>query len=109
MFLSESKKNLAAFVFLLLIYVSCRLFQTADNVVPKPFTPEEIKSEVPFSTKEPEVFQTEIVITANGTENKKYFLKIFCKISPYSNKFRHYENSHSIILRNLLFHYLNLH
>lgn len=72
MYLHDSKKIFAVFAFVLLTFSACRFFQTADNDTPKPFTPEEIKSEVPFSTKEPENFQVEIVITANNQENKKF-------------------------------------
>lgn len=73
MFSSDSKKTFAFFVLVLLVSLTaCRFFQTSNSETPKPFTPEEIKSEIPFSTKEPEVFQAEIVITANGSENKKF-------------------------------------
>lgn len=72
MFLADSKKIFTFFAFVLLISSACRFFQTANSDTPKPFTPEEIKSEIPFSTKEPEIFQAEIVITANNQENKKF-------------------------------------
>ncbi|CAN5530544.1 hypothetical protein BH10ACI1_BH10ACI1_29030 [soil metagenome] len=75
MFLSNSKKNCAGFVVLLLACSACRFFQTANSDTTKPFTPEEIKSEIPFATKEPEIFQTEIVITANNQENKKFIAR----------------------------------
>ena len=42
----------------------------AGNASPTPFAAEEIKSAIPFSTKEPETYQTEIVVTANGVEDK---------------------------------------
>jgi hypothetical protein len=70
-----SKINFAALVLLLLICAACRFFQGANTDTPKPFTPEEIKSEIPFSTREPEVFQTEIVITSGGAENKKFIAR----------------------------------
>ena len=73
--LSNSKKNFTAFILLLLICSACRLFQASNNETPKPFTPEEIKSDIPFLTKEPEIFQAEIVITANNTENKKFIAR----------------------------------
>jgi len=76
MFLSDSKKNLfAAIALILFITTACRLFQASNSDTPKPFTPEEIKSDIPFSNKEPEVFQTEIIITANGAENKKFIAR----------------------------------
>lgn len=37
---------------------------------PTPFVAEELKSEIPFLTKEPEAFQAEFVITANENERK---------------------------------------
>ena len=40
---------------------------------PTPFVAEEIKSEIPFSTKEPEKFQTEIVVTIGGGFEEKFF------------------------------------
>ena len=72
---NDSKKNFAAFALLLLICAGCRFFQTANSDLPKPFTPEEIRSDIPFSTKEPEVFQAEIVITADSVENKKFIAR----------------------------------
>lgn len=72
MLFNYSKKNLAAFLLILLMCASCRFFQSSNTETPKTFTPEEIKSNTPFSTKELEIFQVEIVITANGVENKKF-------------------------------------
>ncbi len=70
-----SKKNITALLWLLLMCASCKFFQSSNTETPKPFTPEEIKNDIPFSTKEPKVFQAEIVITANGTENKKFIAR----------------------------------
>lgn len=75
MLLRISKKNLTVLLLILLICGSCKFFQTANVETPKPFTPEEIKSEIPFSTKEPQIFQAEMVITANGAENKKFIAR----------------------------------
>lgn len=53
---------------------ACRFWQNRGNGTPTP-TPEtfeEIKSEIPFSTREPEVFQAEFVMTANETESKTF-------------------------------------
>lgn len=72
MLFNYSKKNLAALLWLLLMCASCKFFQSSNTQTPKPFTPEEIKSDIPFSTKEPEVFQAELVITAGGAESKKF-------------------------------------
>ncbi len=51
---------------------ACRFWQakTVDAPTPTPIAVEELKSEIPFATKEPEIFQTEIVVTANGAEQK---------------------------------------
>ncbi|MCU1288669.1 MAG: hypothetical protein JWN60_898 [Acidobacteria bacterium] len=59
----------------LLLFSSCRLGQKTEGESPSPtpFVAEELKSEIPFSTKEPEIFQTEIVTAANGAE-RAYFL-----------------------------------
>lgn len=65
-------KFFAFFAFALVICSACRFWQKAAGEIPSPtpFTAEELISEIPFSTKEPEVFQLEIVITANGAENR---------------------------------------
>lgn len=48
----------------------------ADTVPPTPFVAAELKSDVPFSTKEPAVYQTEIVTTgADGSEEKIFAAK----------------------------------
>lgn len=53
---------------------SCRVPQKseADTPAPTPFVAEELKSEIPFATKEPEVFQTEIVVLTDGQERKNF-------------------------------------
>ena len=57
-----------------IFFSSCRYWQKAETEKPppSPFAAESLKSEVPFSTKEPDVFQTEIVVTANGQERKTF-------------------------------------
>ena len=67
-------KFFGVFAFALTISSACRYCQNSERktAAPTPFTAEELKSEIPFSTKEPEIFQVEIVVTANGTENKMY-------------------------------------
>lgn len=67
-------KFLKIFLLAALLTSACRFWQAKTDTAPTP-TPiavEEIKSEIPFSTKEPESFQTEIVVTANGTESKMF-------------------------------------
>lgn len=66
------------FVLALLIFQSCGFWRgKADaNATPTPFVAEEIKSEIPFSTKEPESFQAEIVVTTvGGSEDKTFTAK----------------------------------
>ncbi len=51
---------------------ACRFWQPktdAPDAPPKPTVVEEIKSAIPFATKEPEVYQTEIRVTGGGIEN----------------------------------------
>jgi len=54
------------------LFSSCRLWQKAENEMPAPtpFVAEEIKSGIPFATKEPENFQAEFVVTTGETEDK---------------------------------------
>lgn len=49
---------------------ACRFWQSNGTATPSPtpFTIEEIESDVPFATKEPEVFQAEFVTVTNGEE-----------------------------------------
>jgi len=53
---------------------SCSYWRGQNNAAPAlPFVAEELKSEIPFSTKEPDVYQTEIVIIGeNGFEEKTF-------------------------------------
>ncbi len=65
--------NLLKFIFIsvALSASSCASCRTQIDAPPNaPVTAAETKSVVPFSTKEPENFQTEIVVTANGIEDK---------------------------------------
>jgi len=77
MFSSNTIKFFSALL-LLLGCQSCSYWrgQTNATPVPTPFVAEELKSEIPFSTKEPDVYQTEIVITgASGFEEKTFAAK----------------------------------
>ena len=61
-------------IFLVLALLSCQACgfwrgQTGATPSPTPFVAEEIKSAIPFSTKEPDVYQMEIVVTANNIED----------------------------------------
>lgn len=51
---------------------ACHFWQgkpAATTAAPSPLSIEEVKSDVPFATKEPEVYQTEIHVSANNAEN----------------------------------------
>ena len=66
------------FVLALLGCQSCSYWrgQTNATPAPTPFVAEELKSAIPFSTKEPDVYQTEIVmIDAGGFEEKTFAAK----------------------------------
>ncbi len=75
MFSPKSIKFLFYFLLISAISASCSYWQKTEPSVPDANTFEavEIKSEVPFSTKEPESFQAEIVVTTGGTESR-YFI-----------------------------------
>ena len=67
-------KNFVLLALVPLFFSSCRYWQKAETETPgpTPFAVKELKSEIPFSTREPEVFQTEIVVTTNGQERKTF-------------------------------------
>jgi hypothetical protein len=68
-------KNFAFLALIVLAFFSaCRYGQNnnAETNAPKPTEIEELKSEIPFSTKEPENFQAEIVVSTGGTERKTF-------------------------------------
>jgi len=74
MFSLDFTKNFVLLALVLLFFSSCRYWQKAETGTPDPtpFAVKELKSEIPFSTREPEIFQTEIVVTANGQERKTF-------------------------------------
>lgn len=64
-------KFLKTLLILALCVPSCRFWQSKTAATDAPLetvSVAEIKSEIPFATKEPEIYQTEIVVTANGVE-----------------------------------------
>ncbi|MCY7377436.1 MAG: hypothetical protein LH472_15860 [Pyrinomonadaceae bacterium] len=65
-----STKFLKIFLLAALFAPACRFWQAKSEDAPPPIVVEELKSEIPFATKEPEVFQTEIVVTTGGGEDK---------------------------------------
>jgi len=65
-------------VFAALFGQSCAFWQGKSDATasqPAPFVAEELKSRSPFSTKEPETFQAEIVLLAEGFEEKTFLAK----------------------------------
>ena len=71
-------KILKIFLLAAVFASACRFWQPKTDVPSAPPTPPviaEIKSEIPFATKEPEVFQTEIVVTANGGESEFFIAR----------------------------------
>ena len=68
--LSNPRKFFPVIGLLLLSLPACRFWQTAD----KPATlTGEAANEIPFSTKTPDIFQTQVVVTA-GAVTQKYFI-----------------------------------
>ena len=66
-----SLKILKICLFAVLCASACRFWQSKPSVSAAPPTPNaavELKSEIPFATKEPEIYQAEIHITANNAE-----------------------------------------
>ncbi len=61
----------------LLLFASTGCWRSAKtgDAPPMAFASDELKSEIPFATKEPENFQAEFVVTANGTETKTFFAR----------------------------------
>jgi outer membrane lipoprotein-sorting protein len=74
MFSSSFTRNIVLLALVLAFFSSCRSGQNVEGEAnnTKPFTAVETKSRIPFSTKEPENFQTEIVVSTGGTERKTF-------------------------------------
>ncbi len=72
MFSSNSLKII--FLAAMLFASACSFFQSnpAADASPTPFVAEELKSAIPFSTKEPTIYQTEIVVAANESVDKVF-------------------------------------
>lgn len=95
MFLPKSIKIFA--VCAALFAASCGYWQgnSGTTPAPAPFVAEEVKTEIPFASKEPDVYQAEIVLTnyANGEKSER---KIFT--ARRGEKLRgDYENEISIL------------
>ncbi len=72
---SKSLKFLLLFAFV--FASSCRFWSDSSNSVPptEPNKAPEIISEIPFPTKEPEIFQVEIVIKNEGEEDRIFLAR----------------------------------
>jgi hypothetical protein len=72
--------NIAKINFVITLFAllcnACSFWQSADNqntsTTPTPFIAAEVESEIPFSTKEPDTYQTEIVVTTGASEEKMF-------------------------------------
>jgi hypothetical protein len=77
MFSSNLTKFFAVFTLSLTLFSGCRFWTKTDNanLSSTPAVSDELKTEIPFSTKEPERFQAEIVVTTNETERKTFLAR----------------------------------
>jgi hypothetical protein len=82
-------------VFTVLFCQACGFRQSSEsrnaNALPAPFIAQELKSDVPFSSKEPDVYQTEIVLTnysgGEKSERRSFTARNGAKLrSDYENK-----------------------
>jgi hypothetical protein len=74
MFSFNLTKFFTVFALIFLLFSACRFWQTGNNNTSNktPTVSEDLKSEIPFSAKEPEQFQAEIVVTSNESERKTF-------------------------------------
>jgi hypothetical protein len=74
MFSSNITKFFVLAALSVLLFSGCRWSAGSNdaNQGAAPPVAEDFKSEIPFSTREPERFQAEIVVTANGAERKTF-------------------------------------
>lgn len=77
MFSSNLTKFFAAFALIFTLFSGCRLWQNTgnSNSSSTPQVSDDLKSEIPFSTKEPEQFQAEIVVTTGETESRRFIAR----------------------------------
>lgn len=77
MFSFRFSKKLLFFALILAFFSACRSGQSnnGETGAAKPLIVEESKSEIPFSTKEPENFQAEIVVSSSGIERKTFIAR----------------------------------
>ena len=74
MFSFRFSKKFAVLALTLAFFSACRSGQNNNGEAgaAKLFAADELKSETPFSTKEPENFQAEIVVSTGGIERKTF-------------------------------------
>lgn len=77
MFSLNAAKFFAALALVSLFFAGCGFWQknTNANSSPTPQIAEDLKSAIPFSAKEPEQFQAEIVVTANDTTRTTFIAR----------------------------------
>ncbi|HEX8638677.1 MAG TPA: hypothetical protein VF692_11480, partial [Pyrinomonadaceae bacterium] len=77
MFSFRFSKKFFILALVLAFFSACRSGQNdyGGNSISEPLVAEELKSEIPFSTKEPENFQAEIVVSSNGSERKTFIAR----------------------------------
>lgn len=78
MFSSYFIKSFAGFALIFLLFSGCRFFRETNNETntsAAPAVSDTLKSEIPFTAKEPEIFQAEIVVTTGGTERVTFIAR----------------------------------
>lgn len=77
MFSSNLTKFFALTALIFLLFAGCRFWQKTNdaNSSAAPPVADDLKSEIPFPTKEPEHFEAEIVVTANETERRTFIAR----------------------------------
>jgi len=77
MFSSNLTKFFAAAALSFLLFAGCRSGADSGgaNSSGAPPVADDLKSEIPFATREPERFQAEIVVTASGAERKTFIAR----------------------------------
>ena len=72
---NKFKINFVVILFALLCN-ACGFWRSADNqnssTAPTPSGAAEVKSEIPFSTKEPDIYQADIIVTTGVLEEKMF-------------------------------------
>jgi hypothetical protein len=99
--ISSNYIKLFAVLFALMVFSSsCRVWKTGSDTADTARPPGKTESTAPFSTKEPKVFQTKVVVTTflDGTETrKKYFIAKNGEAVYIA--FNHGEKNESAVLR----------